>query len=279
MCPLPFACRPYDSGEVVVQPYNCMLTLSTLAQHSDGIILTHNGALAATCQQLLGTERPTFGDLNSVAARNLASVLLPATQQQAPAIDAASVTSSSSTGGSGGSGRVGRPAWDSCGGSELQAAAGRQAQPAGEPAWDGTFGSGSRWGDEAQGPNSVGGSRGGAGGRLDPLADVCERLCSQPGHRLLTLRSCPQLPPSSFDYTAFSWPVVLKNLRQMQLAGKGLEAGLDWSSGAGSSSGASSASSSSSSMRRASLGALSGRALGVGVGSGNRALASLLVLR
>jgi hypothetical protein len=32
-------------------------------------------------------------------------------------------------------------------------------------------------------------------------------------------------------------------------------------------------------MRRASLGALSGRALGVGVGSGNRALASLLVLR
>ena len=126
MCPLPFACRPYDSGEVVVQPYNCMLTLSTLAQHSDGIILTHNGALAATCQQLLGTERPTFGDLNSVAARNLASVLLPATQQQAPAIDAASVTSSSSTGGSGGSGRVGRPAWDSCGGSELQAAAGRQ---------------------------------------------------------------------------------------------------------------------------------------------------------
>jgi hypothetical protein len=38
-----------------------MLTLSSLAQHSNGIILTHNGALAATCQQPLGTERPTFG--------------------------------------------------------------------------------------------------------------------------------------------------------------------------------------------------------------------------
>jgi hypothetical protein len=31
MPPGPCACRPYDSGDVVVQPYNCMLTLSSLA--------------------------------------------------------------------------------------------------------------------------------------------------------------------------------------------------------------------------------------------------------
>jgi hypothetical protein len=213
--------------------------------------------------------------------RNLASVLLPATQRQAPPVEAAAASSSRAAAASSGRrGRGGRPAWECGRGSEPQAAAGRQEQEqeqaAAEPAWDGTFGSGSRWGNEAQSASSRRERGGGLGSRLDPLPDICERLCSQPGYRLLTLRSCPQLPPSSFDYTAFSWRVVLKNLKQMQLAGKGLEAGLDWTSRADS------GSVGSSSSRRASLGGLSSSALGslgAGVRSGNKALASLLVFR
>lgn len=52
--------RPYESGEVNVQPYNTLLTLSHLSEVSDGIILTQNEVLHATCTKLLGLKTPSF---------------------------------------------------------------------------------------------------------------------------------------------------------------------------------------------------------------------------
>mmetsp|Transcript_5031 Transcript_5031/g.9465 ORF Transcript_5031/g.9465 Transcript_5031/m.9465 type:complete len:438 (-) Transcript_5031:89-1402(-) len=69
---------PYDSGEVIVQNYNTLLTLSHLLDATDGIILVPNEGLHATCARLHNIKRPDFQDLNRVAARALASVLLPA---------------------------------------------------------------------------------------------------------------------------------------------------------------------------------------------------------
>ncbi|KAI8475858.1 MAG: delta tubulin [Monoraphidium minutum] len=69
---------PYESGEVSVQPYNALLTLSHLAAVSDGLLLLQNEALHAACTKLMGVPRPGFADLNGVAATALASALLPA---------------------------------------------------------------------------------------------------------------------------------------------------------------------------------------------------------
>lgn len=53
-------CRPYQSGEVIVQNYNSLLTLAHLAEVSDGIMLVENSALHYTCQRLLNIPRPSF---------------------------------------------------------------------------------------------------------------------------------------------------------------------------------------------------------------------------
>ncbi|PRW58318.1 tubulin delta chain-like [Chlorella sorokiniana] len=204
---LSHAIWPHEAGEVVTQPYNALLSLASLAEHASGVVIAYNDELSAACQQKLGIQRPGFADLNAVAAHSLASLLLPATQRQAPEVVAAPASARPQLRGGG----RGRLAWDT---SPAEATPARQQPAAPAAAWDGTFSSGSRWEDE-EAP-----AAGNAVGRaLDPLADVCGRLCSQPPYRLLSLRSCPQLPPSSFDFTPFSWPTVLKELKQAQQAG------------------------------------------------------------
>jgi tubulin delta len=160
---------PYDSGEVIVQNYNTLLTLSSLLDAADGIILVQNEALHAAAATLLKiprrvpscdarwparearrlsrtprARRPTLEDLNGLAARALAAALLPAR-------------------------------WRGDGGDA--------AQPAGL------------------------------------FADAATRLCSHPAQRLLTLLSVPQMPARSVDFTTFTWPALLKRLRQMLTTG------------------------------------------------------------
>ena len=53
-------CRPYESGEVVVQSYNTVLTLSHLSSVSDGIVLVENSTLNSTCQKVLKIARPSI---------------------------------------------------------------------------------------------------------------------------------------------------------------------------------------------------------------------------
>ncbi|DBA74318.1 TPA: hypothetical protein ACH3X1_011092 [Trebouxia sp. C0004] len=143
---------PYQSGEVIVQNYNSLLTLAHLAEISDGIILMENSALHTACQRLLNIQRPSFNDLNGVAARSIASSLLPACY---------------------------RPA---AGGTSQQ------------------------------------------GKQITLFGDVVEKVCCHPAYRLLSLRALPQMPPASVDFTTFTWPAILRRLRQMQITGADLPA-------------------------------------------------------
>jgi tubulin delta len=68
---------PYESGEVIVQNYNVLLSLSHLQDFADGIILVQNEQLSSMCRVLLGIPRPSFDHMNEVAVQALASVLLP----------------------------------------------------------------------------------------------------------------------------------------------------------------------------------------------------------
>ncbi|DBB09490.1 hypothetical protein WJX82_001857 [Trebouxia sp. C0006] len=147
---------PYQSGEVIVQNYNSLLTLAHLAEISDGIILMENSALHTACQRLLNIQRPSFNDLNGVAARSITSSLLPACY---------------------------RPA---AGGTSQQ------------------------------------------GKQVTLFGDIIEKVCCHPAYRLLSLRALPQMPPASLDFTTFTWPPILRRLRQMQVTGSVVEEGLQW---------------------------------------------------
>ncbi|GAB1610458.1 tubulin delta chain-like [Argonauta hians] len=68
---------PYHTGEVIVQNYNAVLTLSSLYRTSDGILLTSNDQLQDICTRRLHIKQVTFEDLNRVVADQLASLLQP----------------------------------------------------------------------------------------------------------------------------------------------------------------------------------------------------------
>jgi len=69
---------PYSSGEVIVQGYNTLLTLSHLYKTSDAIIILYNDQLHKTCSQLLKLKHISFANMNNVASHGLASILQPA---------------------------------------------------------------------------------------------------------------------------------------------------------------------------------------------------------
>ncbi|NXE63534.1 TBD protein, partial [Calcarius ornatus] len=142
---------PYGTGEVIVQNYNSVLTLSHLYHSSDALLVHENDVIHKICAQLMNIKQISFRDVNQVLAHQLGSVFQP-------------------------------------------------AQPAG----------------------------GGSGYSRNPLGDLMESLVPHPEFRMLGLRNIPQMPESSLPYSTFSWPGLLKHLRQMLIANAPMEEGIDW---------------------------------------------------
>lgn len=92
----------------------------------------------------------------------------------------------------------------------------------------------------------------------NPLGELVSALTCHPEYKLLSVCSIPHMPSSSIAYSTFSWPGLLKHLRQMLISNSKMEEGIDW-------------------QVRPPAAAERSRSL---VGSGfNRSLANLLVLR
>ncbi|KAL5269917.1 hypothetical protein ACHWQZ_G003401 [Mnemiopsis leidyi] len=71
---------PFAHGEVAVQSYNLVLTLSSLYQNSDSIILSHNDQYQTLARRLLparSRDSVSFFEINSLMSAHLAGVLLP----------------------------------------------------------------------------------------------------------------------------------------------------------------------------------------------------------
>lgn len=68
---------PYTSGEVAVQNYNALLTLSCVLSNASAAILVHNDSLHDICTKSLSNKNVSINDLNVVAANQLASTLQP----------------------------------------------------------------------------------------------------------------------------------------------------------------------------------------------------------
>ncbi|KAG0584764.1 hypothetical protein KC19_3G232600 [Ceratodon purpureus] len=77
-CVLSHCIWPFESGEVIVQNYNALLTLAKLQEFADGIIISQNESLSSICKKALGIPRPSFDDMNDVVGHSLASIFLPA---------------------------------------------------------------------------------------------------------------------------------------------------------------------------------------------------------
>lgn len=69
---------PYASGEVILQNYNFILTLSKLYEHSDALIIFENDQLHEICTRIIESKKVGFDDLNSLISHKLASILQPA---------------------------------------------------------------------------------------------------------------------------------------------------------------------------------------------------------
>ncbi|XP_033118792.1 tubulin delta chain-like [Anneissia japonica] len=69
---------PHSSGEVCLQNYNSVLSLSHLYRSCDAILLLNNDNLNKICSQLLGIKNVGFKDMNRVIGHQLASAFEPA---------------------------------------------------------------------------------------------------------------------------------------------------------------------------------------------------------
>ncbi|XP_053563311.1 tubulin delta chain isoform X2 [Bombina bombina] len=68
---------PYGTGEVIVQNYNSILTLSHLYQSSDALLVHENDVIHKVCSQLMNIKQISFRDVNKVIAHQLGNVFQP----------------------------------------------------------------------------------------------------------------------------------------------------------------------------------------------------------
>jgi tubulin delta len=68
---------PYENGEVIVQNYNSLLTLSNLYRNADIILAMDNDTLHRICFQRLAISKVSFSDMNRILGHKLASILQP----------------------------------------------------------------------------------------------------------------------------------------------------------------------------------------------------------
>ncbi|XP_017346027.1 tubulin delta chain [Ictalurus punctatus] len=142
---------PYGTGEVIVQNYNSVLTLSRLYTLSDALVVHENDTVHKICSQLMNIKHISISDLNKVIAHQLGSVLQPAYTADSP----------------------------------------------------------------------VHYSR-------NPIGELLSSLVCHPEYKLLTVLNIPHMSQTSLAYSAYTWPGLLKHLRQMLIANARMEEGIDW---------------------------------------------------
>lgn len=93
----------------------------------------------------------------------------------------------------------------------------------------------------------------------NPLGELVSALACHPEYKLLSVCTIPQMASSSIAFSTFSWPALLKHLRQMLISNSKMEEGIDW--------------------QVCPPAASAGRCRSLTAGSFNTSLANLLILR
>ncbi|CAF1409692.1 unnamed protein product [Adineta steineri] len=142
----------YTSGEVVVQNYNSLLTLSHLYHSADALLVFENDILQQYAKKLVshsGLDRSTnIHDMNNILTRHLCSILQPISTKTKSTYD---------------------------------------------------------------------------------INNLLEQLLPHPFYKLLTLRCVPQLSDQALDFSTYKWSSLIKTLSQMYINNSYLDEGLNWS--------------------------------------------------
>ncbi|CAI4230551.1 unnamed protein product [Auanema sp. JU1783] len=74
-----FASQQQDesAGDVVVAPYNCVLSMERLIEHADEVIVLDNSALNRLAAGKFQTQKPTFDHINSLVTRIMSTSTAP----------------------------------------------------------------------------------------------------------------------------------------------------------------------------------------------------------
>ncbi|XP_037402629.1 tubulin delta chain isoform X2 [Pygocentrus nattereri] len=142
---------PYGTGEVIVQNYNSVLTLSRLYQLSDALVVHENDTVHKICSRLMNIKHISVDDINKVIAHQLGSMLQPAYTADSPTHYS-----------------------------------------------------------------------------RNPIGELLSSLVCHPEYKLLSLCNIPQMSQTSLAYSTYTWPGLLKHLRQMLIANARMEEGIDW---------------------------------------------------
>ncbi|KAI4905175.1 hypothetical protein NFI96_013902 [Prochilodus magdalenae] len=140
---------PYRTGEVIVQNYNSVLTLSRLYHLSDALVVHENDTVHKICSQLMNIKHISICDINKVIAHQLGSMLQPAYTADSPTHYS-----------------------------------------------------------------------------RNPIGELLSSLACHPEYKLLSLCNIPQMSQASLAYSAYTWPGLLKHLRQMLIAKARMEEGV-----------------------------------------------------
>ena len=68
---------PYSTGEVILQNYNSILTISRLIEHSDNVISLYNDQELALRRTGKHIKNPTYKDINQLISEKLLTVFFP----------------------------------------------------------------------------------------------------------------------------------------------------------------------------------------------------------
>lgn len=144
---------PFKAGEVAVQNFNTLFSLSSAFSDASGSILLKNDRLHNICVKSLLIDKVSLTDLNKVASHQLASILQPS-----------NILSRS---------RTDFP-------------------------------------------------------HRDILFDIVRSSSCHSHYKLLNLRCLPHLAETSIPFSTFSWPGLLKNMKQMLITNFFVDEGMNW---------------------------------------------------
>ena len=68
---------PRISGEVILQFYNSVFSLSTLYDECDGVFVFQNDLVKDICQKIYSIKNPDFNDLNHILSNQISSLMFP----------------------------------------------------------------------------------------------------------------------------------------------------------------------------------------------------------
>ena len=72
-----FSIWPHDTGEVIVNSYNTLLSISESYKVSDLVSIIHNQEIYDICQNVHLIKKIGFDDLNQIISNHIISSILP----------------------------------------------------------------------------------------------------------------------------------------------------------------------------------------------------------